>query len=287
MTHQRILANVNRDEFFGRVAYLRQLVDYSSRREDTRGLLLLGAPNVGVSELLRQAYDELFDRRGEAIPIYFAFRRSNGAATDEARAFFHNFIQQYIAYRRVDASLYAAPFTFHLFGELALPTDYELISELIEGFERERGSSDQRALINFSLTAPQRVGAKAKRRIFPLIDCVRLIGTDADQVGLSRDIARAFTRAESSAALAGLRRRLLGLVHGAGDDYESFEEIHLERLSDDDAQRLALNVARRNGVESNEETRDLIVQQLGASPLFINALIQATCDHPTSLTTFL
>ncbi len=176
MTHQRILANVNRDEFVGRDAELRQLVDYSSRREDTRGLLLLGAPNVGVSELLRQAYDELFDRRGEAIPIYFAFRRSDGAATDEARAFFHNFIQQYIAYRRVDASLCAAPLTFHDFGELALPTDYELISELIEGFERERGSSDQRALINFSLTAPQRVGAKAKRRIFPLIDCVRLIG---------------------------------------------------------------------------------------------------------------
>ncbi len=46
-------------------------------------------------------------------------------------------------------------------------------------------------------------------------------------------------------------------------------------------------MARGNGVESNEETRDLIVQQLGASPLFINALIQAARDHQTSLTTFL
>src|SRR5712671_1120675 len=98
MSHQRILASVSRDEFVGREAELRQLVSHSSRADEAGGLLLLGAPNVGASELLRQAYDELFSRRSEAIPIYFAFGRSS---LGQARSFFQSFLQQYVAYRRV------------------------------------------------------------------------------------------------------------------------------------------------------------------------------------------
>jgi serine/threonine-protein kinase RsbW len=284
MTHQRILANVSRDEFVGRDAELRQLVDHSSRPDESGGLLLLGAPNVGASELLRQAYDELFSRRGEVIPIYFAFGRS---ALDPARSFFQSFIQQYIAYRRVDAALCDASLTFHDLVELALPTDYELISELIEGFERERASTAANALVSFCLSAPQRVAAAARRSVFPLIDCVRLAGTDPDQVSLGREIARAFKRADGPVALAGLRRRMLDVVHGAGDDYDSGEVIHVAELSADDARRLVANLARRQKVESNEETRDLIVQQLGASPFFINAVLQAARDRKTPLTSFL
>ncbi|HVS82814.1 MAG TPA: ATP-binding protein [Pyrinomonadaceae bacterium] len=284
MTHQRILANVTRDEFIGRDAELRQLVSQSSRPGDSGGLLLLGAPNVGASELLRQAYDELFSRRGEAIPIYFAFGRASLGA---ARSFFQSFIQQYIAYRRVDPALCEASLTFHDLVELALPTDYELISELIEGFERERASTDPSALVSFCLSAPQRVAAAARRSVFPLIDCVRLAGTDPDQVALGREIARAFKRSDGPVALAGLRRQILDVVHGAGDDYDSGEVIHVEELSDDDARRLVASIARRQQVESNEETRDLIVQQLGASPFFINAVLQAARERETPLTSFL
>lgn len=284
MTHQRILANVNRDEFVGRDAELRQLVDHSSGAGDAGGLLVLGAPNVGASELLRQAYDELFSRRGEAIPIYFAFGKNS---LDAARGFFQSFIQQYIAYRRVDPSLCEASLTFHDLVELALPTDYELISELIESFERERAGMDANALISFCLSAPQRVAAAAKRRVFPLIDCVRLAGTDPDQVSLGREIARVFKRTTGPVAMAGLRRQLLDVVHGGGDDYDGGEIIRVEELRDDDARRLVANLARGQQVESNEETRDLIVQQLGASPFFINALLRAARDSQTPLTSFL
>jgi serine/threonine-protein kinase RsbW len=284
MSHQRILANVSRDEFVGRDAELRQLVSHSSRPDDAGGLLLLGAPNVGASELVRQAYDDLFSRRGEAIPIYFAFGQ---APLSPARSFFQSFIQQYIAYRRVDPSLCEAQLTFHDLVELALPTDYELISELIEGFQRERESSDANALVSFCLSAPQRVAAAARRSVFPLIDCVRLAGTDPGQVALGREIARAFKRSGGPVALAGLRRQILDVVHGGGDDYDSGEIINVAELSDDDARRLVASIARRQQVESNEETRDLIVQQLGASPFFINAVLQAARDRETPLTSFL
>ena len=284
MSHQRILASVNRDDFVGRDAELRQLVSHSSRPNDARGLILLGAPNVGASELLRQAYDELFSHRGEAIPIYFSFGRTSESP---ARSFFQSFVQQYIAYRRVDPSLSEASLTFHDLVELALPTDYELISESIEGFERERAGTDANALVSFCLSAPQRVAAAARRSVFPLIDCVRLAGTDPDQVALGREIARAFKRSGGPVALAGLRRQILDVVHGGGDDYDSGQVMNVAELSDDDARRLVARIARRQHVESNEETRDLMVQQLGASPFFINAVLQAARDQETPLTSFL
>ena len=283
MTHQRIISSVSRDEFVGRDAELRQLVSHSSQPGDAGGLLLLGAPNVGASELLRQAYDELFSRRGEAIPIHFDFGRDS---LDAARSFFQSFLKQYIAYRRVDPSLCEASLTFHDLAELALPTDYELISELIEGFERERANTDRSALISFCLSAPQRVAAAAKRRVFPLIDCVRLAGADPDQALLGREIALAFTRSGGPIALVGLRRRMLAVLQGAGDAYAGGEVIHLEELSDDDARRLVANIALHQQVESNEETRDLLVQQLGASPFFINAVVRAARDRKTPLTSF-
>src|SRR5207245_2316381 len=178
MSHQRILSSVSRDEFMGRDAELRQLVSHSSRPDDPGRLLLLGAPNVGASELLRQAYDELFSRRGEAIPTYFAFGR---ASLSSARSFFQSFIQQYIAYRRV----------------------------------------------------------------FPLIDGVRLAGTDPDPVSLGREIAKVFKRSSGPVALAGLCRQLLDVVHAGGDDYDSCAVINVAELSDDAARRLVAGIARR------------------------------------------
>ncbi|MFN2494173.1 MAG: hypothetical protein ABR501_14955, partial [Pyrinomonadaceae bacterium] len=74
---RQILGRVKRDEFVGRDDELETLVSHpinasSGRSNEARGLLLLLAPLSGVSELLRQAYDELFNRREEVVPIYFA-----------------------------------------------------------------------------------------------------------------------------------------------------------------------------------------------------------------------
>src|SRR2546421_6790440 len=171
MTHQRILANVSRDEFVGRDAELQEIVRQAS--QDRHGLVVLAAPGVGAAELLRQAYDQLFVRRGAPVPIHFAFKRSEETSTDAGRRFFQNLLQQYIAYRRVDPSLSDARMSFHDLLELALPGDYELVSDLIEGFERERASRDPHDFVRFCLSAPHRLSA-AGRRIFHLIDCTQI-----------------------------------------------------------------------------------------------------------------
>src|SRR2546423_4562105 len=170
MTHQRILANVSRDEFVGRDAELQEIVRQPS--QDRHGLVVLAAPGVGAGELLRQAYDQLFVRRGDPVPIHFAFKRSEKAPLDAARRFFQNLLQQYIAYRRVDPSLCDARMSFHDLLELALPGDYELVRDFIEGFERERAGGEQRDLIRFCLSAPHRLSAPS-RRVFYLLACTQ------------------------------------------------------------------------------------------------------------------
>src|SRR5437870_8246569 len=136
MVQPRILARVNRDEFLGRDAELRQVVRHASALEGSRALLLLATPDAGASELLRQSYDQLFARRGQPVPIYFSFKRGEIETREVARRFFQNVLQQFVAYRRVDPALCTAPLTFNDLLERALPADYELIGTLLESFER-------------------------------------------------------------------------------------------------------------------------------------------------------
>ena len=285
MTHQRILATVSREDFVGRDAELQRIVRQASHDWDRQGLLLLAAPRVGAGELLRQSYDELFNRRTDAIPIHFAFGLHDNLA-EIARNFFQSSLQQYIAYRRVDPQLCKASLTLHDLAELALPADYELVATLLEDFERERAASDERGFLRFCIGAYQRLSSKG-RNIFPLIDCTQLGAQTETDLALGREVAGLFHNSLKPFALAGLRRHILDVIHGAGDGRDSVETVQLDRLSDDDARKLIELAARRNDVDTNEPTRDLIAQQLNGSPFFINALIQAARETKTPLTSFL
>ena len=284
MTHQRILATVSRDEFVGRDAELQEIVGQAAANR--HGLAVLAAPGVGAAELLRQAYDQLFVRRGDPVPIHFAFKRSEETPLDAARRFFQNLLQQYIAYRRVDPSLCDARLSFHDLLELSLPGDYDLVSDFIEGFERERAGGDQRDLVRFCLNAPHRLSA-AGRRVFHLIDCIQLATPSKGEAMLAQELSASISRSNSSFVMAGLRRQMVDVIHGTDDGHDRSDLIRLERLSDYDARKLVEVSARRCQIETNNPTRDLIVQQLNASPFFINGLIQAARETKTPLTSFL
>ena len=96
---RRILARVDGDDFVGRATELQHIVAHP-RQSQRLGLLVLLAPSAGVSELLRQAYDQLFNERGRIVPIYFAFPREETTAVSAAIAFLDQFLLQYVAYRR-------------------------------------------------------------------------------------------------------------------------------------------------------------------------------------------
>lgn len=283
MSRQRILANVSREEFVGRDAELHQVVQQALEPAERRGLLLLAAPGVGAAELFRQAFDELFLNRGETIPIYFSCERDL-APLETARRFFQQLLQQYIAYRRVDPSLCDASLTFRDLAELAPPADYELISSLLEAFDRERAESEPRDLLQFCFSAPQRL-SRSGRRVYPLINTSEL-GIGPDDRLVAGDIAGSFNRSRNKFALAGLRRHIQHVIQRAGDNQRADEVLRLEKLSGDDAQRLVIGMARHYGVESNEPTRDLIAQQLDGNAFFINGFLQAAGEKKISLTSF-
>src|SRR4029078_6316032 len=76
-----------------------------------RGLLVLMEPSAGVSELLRQAYAQIFNRRTDVIPFYSAITRNETTAVSAAIDFLSVFVQQYIAYRRDEPVVSEAPLT--------------------------------------------------------------------------------------------------------------------------------------------------------------------------------
>lgn len=284
MEKHRILGRVSAGEFVGRAAELQQIVRHAMR-PGARGLLLLLAPPSGVSELLHQSYDELFNLQGNVIPVYFALTRNDVTAVEAARQFFQAFIRQCVAFRRNDAALAQSSVTLNDLAELSTPPDFEWIERLLESYQREVNSGDDRSLIRFCFGAPQRVGPAT--RVFAMIDCVQLAEHLDGKVALGTEIADVLMRSNGPFALAGLRRQILDVVHRTSDGLESVEILRPEKLNDEDTKALISNIARRQRVRISDEVIDLLAQQLNASPFFITALIQAARDRSIPLTSFL
>src|SRR5262245_31599026 len=139
--HRRILGRVDIGDFVGRAAELGQIVSHA-QRADSSGLLLLLAPSAGVSELLRQAYDQLFNQRGKIIPIYFALPRDESTTVSAAIEFLNTFLLQYLAFRRGEPDLAGASLTLNDLLELTPPADHEWIAQLVAAYNRERFGND-------------------------------------------------------------------------------------------------------------------------------------------------
>ena len=285
MNNERIFGHISRDDFIGRDAELRQVLSYSSDLTGRR-LLIAAAPNSGGSEFLRQAYDELFFRRTQSVPFYFAFAPHAGRLADVAADSFRAFLQQYVAYRRVDPTLCRTPLTLHDSVELALPTDYEAVTALVESFERARVAGDDIAFLKFCLAAPQKLAAATKRTVLPLIDSLLLAGGSRDDVLLT-EVARTFIRGSDPAIVAALRRQIPTLSHVARADLDDADVVHLDFLPDENANTLFDSLTRSRRIETNEQTRDLIVQQLRGSPFFLAAFAHAARASQVALTSFL
>src|SRR5215813_13743 len=277
---RRILSRVERSQFIGRERELRRIVAHPMQT-GSAGMLLLLAPTAGVSELLRQAYDQFFNLRGETIPIYFALPPEPRTAVSTAIAFLNTFLSQYLAFRRNDLSLCNGSSTLQELVEIASPTDYEWIQQVAEAYKRERFNNDDTALIRWCLSVPQKV-PKEYGRPFVMVDGVAL-GSPSP----SDELIRTFSRGSLPYLIAGLRRQLLHAVHSMQCDLDTFAVLKLERLSEDDGRALVEQVARRQNVRLSDEVRDLVVQQFEAGPFFITSLINAAHDLAAPLTSFL
>jgi hypothetical protein len=158
------------ESFHGRAEQLREITALASPKAGRQGVILLAAPRSGATELLRQAFDELFRQRGGATPVYFAFSSADAASTASARRFLHTFLTHTVAHRRDDAALVAASPTLRALLELAAPSDYEWVERLIQSFERAADEGDERALVRLCFGAPQHAAARGVRTVVMLDD---------------------------------------------------------------------------------------------------------------------
>ena len=294
MNHDRndpvlqILGRVKRDEFIGRTAELERLLAHAaqSNADEARGLLILLAPLAGVSELLRQTFDSLVGRREEVVPIYFALPQTEATAVSTAIEFLNTFLLQYIAYRRDEPSLCHASLTLNDLVKLAPAADLDWIEELVEAYNRQRFGEDDRELVRFCLTAPARAFPKDIRP-FVMFDATQLARYADSSVPFALEIVRALRSGGNPFVLAGLRREVLDAIDRAGAGAETFEVMRLEQLQEEDARNLVSAAARRQKVGINDETRDLLVQQLEGSPFLITAMLQAAREKHLTLDSYL
>ncbi len=282
---RRVISRVARAEFVGRGDELQKVVAHPYRTEGPRGLLLLLAPSAGVSELLRQAYDELFNRHERVIPIYFALSQAGTTPVSAAIEFLNTFLRHYIAYRRNEPSLCEASLTLNDLVQVATPADVEWMEQLVQAYNRERFSNDDQAFVRFCLSAPQRVPVRHEVP-FIIVDGVRLAQQPDQAMSFSLEVLRMLGNSDFPFALAGLRRQVIDAVHRASYDFDSIAIMRLESLTEADSRSLVEHVARRQQVAISEETRDLLTQQFEGSPFFITAILQAARERNASLTTY-
>ena len=236
--------------------------------------------------MLRQAYDQLFNVRSSAVPIYFALPQTDTTAVSAAIEFLNTFLLQYVAFRRNEPSLCHLSLTLNELVQLAPTADLDWIEELINDYNQQRFAEDDRELVRLCLSAPRRIPASIGRA-FVMFDAEQSDRyTRIQMCHCKAEIVRALTFCGQPFALAGLRRQVLGTVERAGGNTDCFDQIHLERLTDEDARTLVVSVAERLQVRINEETRDLLVQQLEGSPFFITAILQG-CPRKTPGSGFL
>ncbi|HEX8775108.1 MAG TPA: ATP-binding protein [Pyrinomonadaceae bacterium] len=281
---RRILGRVEPEDFIGRAEELERIDSLLSPGAKARGLLVLTPPAAGVSELLRQSYDEIFRRHEGVVPVYFAFSTDDKTTLATARRFFHTFLQQLAAWHHNDPSQLETVLPMADLADAVAPADHEWVEQLIEAVERAR--DDERALLRLCLSAPQKVSARGTR-VLVMLDGLHLTERLKGEASLGAEFAQALMRSDLPFVLAGLRRRLLDIVRFEGDDLSRVQSLRLERLPDRDARTLVERLAKQAGLVLHDETRDLIVQQLGGKPFYMTSLLQSAREKEVALTTFL
>lgn len=283
----RVLGRVDPELFVGRAEQLREITALAPHAAGGPSLLVQAAPMAGASELLRQAFDELFRQQEGAAPVYFAFSRQDATNSAAARRFLQTFLAQLVAHRRDDPSLIASLPSLRTLVELVAPSDYEWVERIVQNFERASADGDERTVVRLCFNAPREAAERGARAVV-MLDDVHLADRLTGATGLGAELAQAASDSHTPFVLAGLRRRLLGVLNNSSElpAGEGARRIHLDYLRDAEARALAEALSRRYALGLNDETRDLIIQQFEGNPYFISSVLRAARDKNRQVASF-
>ncbi|MEZ5429283.1 MAG: ATP-binding protein [Pyrinomonadaceae bacterium] len=283
--HQNLLASVLKDDFIDRTHELEKILRHGGGETRSRGLLVLSAPLLGTSELLRQTYDRFFLEQTKTLPIYFSLDAADKTIKQTAIRFFRTFLQQTVAFRRRDEKLLEVSPDIDELAQMAVPADGFWIDRLVAACRAESVLNDERLFIKNCLTAPIIAGSHGVRP-FVIIDNLHEAEHLSGQTDLIEEIKEIYSRAEIQFVLAGRRRFLLNSVQTGNTQLYETEILQIEPLGFSEAGLLAENLAEKYKIRINEQTRDLIARKFLGNPSLIKFLFQAAKEKGCNLDNF-
>ncbi len=283
-SRRKILSRREPGEFTGRTRELDEVLRHAKSGVG-RGLLILSAPAEGVSELLRQAYDQLFYEQGEVIPFYFALSRHDKTIENAITRFLQTFLLHVVAFRRNDVALLDASPEICELAELAVPADGYWIDRLLTACETQSLLADELSFVRQALSAPLRAAAHGAKCVV-LIDDLHHAEDLQGNTSFIAELNDIYARSAVPFVLAGRRRFLLPSAQEGEAKLSDAAILNLPGLSETDAGLLVEKLSAAHGVHVSEQTRDLLVHQFDGSAGFLNLIFEAAGEKKTSLDCF-
>jgi len=282
---EKILATISAESFIGRARETDTLLRAAKNQDSNGGILLLSAPALGASELLKQIFDRLFSEQTETIPFYFAIKESDRTARNCAVRFLQTFLTQTIAFRRQDSKILEVSPDVRELAELAHSDDRQWIDRLISARETENELNGERQFVRNCLSAPLRANAGGAK-VFVMIDDLHKAENFAGEIDFIDELKEIYSRFVVPFVFAGRRRFLLNAAQTGNTKLTDAEVREIERFNFSDAGVLAENLAENFNVKINDQTRDLIARQFDGNPTFIKFLLQSASEKKLDLDSF-
>ncbi|MEK6324720.1 MAG: ATP-binding protein [Acidobacteriota bacterium] len=281
---------VDREVEVGKVCALTQTGPGAQSRGSVITALLLGAPRVGKTEILRKSFDRLFNKSGEVIPIYYALRRSCLDPEKFARDYFAQFLAQFVAFRRNDPGLISvADEALSVIARGAPPEDYPWARSMVDSFTWASQAEDPSRLMRFALSAPLAACAHAGLTPLLLIDNWHLVAGSELHTEFLRALAENGASGQASAAyvLSSLRRTMTELIPAGEELFDRLEMIRVEQMSEEHLETLVRRRAELLGVEISDSTIELMTRQLNCDAFYTRAILDGAASRGSSLKTFI
>ena len=281
----KILSSIEAEDFIGREREIDTLLRHAKGESNLKGMLILSQPAQGLSELLRQTYDQLFYDQSSTIPVYFEIKKSDENLKDLAVRFLQTFLEQTVAFRRNNTGIIDSSPDICEISELATPSDGAWVDRLITACTNESELNNESSFIRQAFSATLRANANGAK-VFVMFDNLEGIENIAGETDLLEELKEIFKRSEVPFVFAGKRRFVLKAMLTGNTKLDEMEVLQLHSHSFENSGILVEHLAEKNKINITDQTRDLIVQQFHGSPIFVRHIIESAGEKQINLDSF-
>lgn len=253
--------------------------------KNARATLVIGNPRTGKTELLKLAFDRLFNEHGKALPLYYSLRRDRLAPEKFCQDLLVSFLRQYLAFKNQNADLVQRyELTEKDLPNLASSEDFSILSEILEGFESRVAASNFSALVRYVLGIPQRLAARSNHHLVVFLDEAQWV----ERVLPGEEFATIFGEILQqphlvSFVLTGKQRTLLDQLAAEEGLITLAKLLHFGTPDLESLTKLVNRWCAEDGVQTDPETIRLAVQQLDHNIFYLRSIIAAAGERKTHL----